>query len=230
MLTTGLGLPTRYRLVLRGIEVLENRGEVVVLADIYLALRAPGIVARCGSLNPVAVLKIVVKPDGTVQASQYDSHGFISLSKGRYAVACVNDEVFLFGRLGDLRRRSQKFGPGPDLEPATESDRDALTQLVGVKSLDRIRPLEWDELSSRFDESLKKSGWRRLDSAWGYLPGVESTDNQFTLRTERTDAVHMIVAESTSADRPWSRILVKVDTRPWLSYKYPYSRPPALAP
>ena len=117
------------------------------------------------------------------------------------------------------------------MEPATKADREALTRLVGGKSLDRVRPLDWDEPPSRFDESLKKSGWRRLDSSsWGYLPDVESTDNQLTLRTERTDAAATIVAESTSADRPWKRTLLKVDTRPWLSYKNSYPRPPALVP
>jgi len=76
MLATGLGLPTGYRLVLGGIDILEHQGEVVVLADIRLTLRKFGF-PRCGALYPVAVLKIVVKPDGTVQTDRCNSHVFI---------------------------------------------------------------------------------------------------------------------------------------------------------
>lgn len=224
MLTVGLGLPTHYWLVLRHIQVLENKEEVVVLADVYRARRHFGI-APSGSVgNPVVALKIVVKSDGTVQATRYGTRGIIGFSPGLFTVASVNDDLCLFDITKYSGQRLLKLGSGPDFEPATEAEREALTRLIQVQSLDE------DGLSSRLDESLKKSGWRRLDSTDGWLDDIESADNRLMLREERTDAAIMIVAESTSTDRPWRKILLKVDRRAWWSYMDPYSRPPAPAP
>ncbi|WP_165249354.1 hypothetical protein [Paludisphaera soli] len=190
----GLGRPRRF--LLRIADVLALEGPDGVAA--FIQVRRPSRVALVDDpfLGPTAYLfKAEVAADGSVRVARYRPRRYLTLRPGLTKIVRLGGAFFLDESSRDSGPTLHRFGAGDDLDAATDAERAA------------------------YRESGPSPEWTPLEGNW---LDFESSRHGIAIREEETEVGHRMVAESTDPARPWRRVLVDVDSRPWYAYAGPF--------